>query len=226
MTYEPMMTPSAARQRLAWQDGVYQRNRRRPKRTALVLHGRRFVVSEQVFAPVAERYNLLARVVRDETLASDVVLDLGTGSGVQGIMAAAKGGRVTAVDVNPYAVRCARLNARRNGLASRMRAVEGDLFGGISRRFDLIVLDPPFRWSRPRDLWERSTADENYGTLRAFFANAKRHLRPRGRILIHFGTSADMMYLHCLIRRHRFRPKEVARASNSGWTYFVYRLTP
>src|SRR5689334_23436899 len=46
------------------------------------------------------------------------VLDLGTGSGIAAIAAAQAGaGRVVAVDSNPEAVRCARGNVRRYGLA-------------------------------------------------------------------------------------------------------------
>jgi hypothetical protein len=59
-----------------------------------------------------------------------------------------------------------------------------------------------------------------------FLATAKGYLRSRGRIPIHFGTSADLLYLRRLVRHHRFRCAEVMRSSNSGWTCFVYRLTP
>jgi ribosomal protein L11 methyltransferase len=71
------------------------------------------------------------------------ILDLGTGSGILA-MAAAKllGRRVLATDIDPWSVRVARDNARRNGLARRIRTVRADGWGSRSVRgvaaYDLI----------------------------------------------------------------------------------------
>ncbi|MBI4345041.1 MAG: methyltransferase [Euryarchaeota archaeon] len=78
------------------------------------------------------------------------VLDLGTGCGIQGIVASARAGRVLAADINPGAVRCAEENARLNGVEN-MTVVEGDLFDGIEGRFDLIAFNPPYL---PTEPWE------------------------------------------------------------------------
>jgi release factor glutamine methyltransferase len=69
------------------------------------------VVPRDVFAPV-EPF-LLANAVAAETLSKDRVLDVGTGSGINAIVGAARSADVVAVDNNPHAVECARLNARR-----------------------------------------------------------------------------------------------------------------
>src|SRR5919202_290874 len=55
------------------------------------------------------------------------VLDLGSGSGACGIAAARLGCSVVAVDINPSAVRCTRINALLNNLCIDVR--QGDLFG-------------------------------------------------------------------------------------------------
>jgi ribosomal protein L11 methyltransferase len=53
------------------------------------------------------------------------LLDLGTGSGILGIAAVkAMGARVLATDIDDRAVRIANENARRNGVAARMRCFE------------------------------------------------------------------------------------------------------
>jgi 16S rRNA G1207 methylase RsmC len=69
------------------------------------------------------------------------VLDLGCGYGVLGIVAAKLGGIVTMVDVNRFAVRLARLNARLNGVNAEVRV--GDLFKGLGGGFNTIVTNPP-----------------------------------------------------------------------------------
>jgi len=220
-----MMSAGAARRRLAWQDEVYERNRQRPKRTEINFWGRALVVPRDVFAPVPPIHNLLAKAVLNEARKSDRALDVGTGSGIQGILAASKGAAVTAVDANPIAVRCARANVRRNKLSTRMRVIDGNLFDPIEGRFDLIIFDPPFRWSTPRDLYETSSADRDYKTLKRFFAAAHRHLKDEGRILLHFGTSGDLAFLKHLVKTSGFKSETLLKGSNSGWTYFVFRLT-
>lgn len=73
------------------------------------------------------------------------VVDLGTGSGAiaLAVKAACPRARVTAVDVSGAALRVARGNGERLGLA--VEWLEGDWFGPLAdRRFDLIVSNPPY----------------------------------------------------------------------------------
>ena len=157
---------------------------------------------------------------------TDRVLDMGTGSGVQAILAASKSTSVTAVDVNPFAVKLAERNVKINKLCSQVKVFESDLFENVHGKFDLIVFDPPFRWSEPRDAWERSSADKDYASLQRFFEQAKEYLNPKGRMLIAFGTSGDIAYLKYLIRKHGFRRKQLLKNDRAGWTYFSYKITP
>ena len=60
-------------------------------------------------------------------------LDMGTGSGIGAVFAARLGYQVTAVDVNPQAVRCVRLNAMIHGLEE---------LAARSRRYSLSMLVP------------------------------------------------------------------------------------
>ena len=77
------------------------------------------VVLPNVFNPVHFRTGvLLARSISDVARpltpprgAEPRALDMGTGSGIAAIFAARLGYRVIGVDVNPEAVRCARINA-------------------------------------------------------------------------------------------------------------------
>jgi release factor glutamine methyltransferase len=167
----------------------------------------------------------LARAVLREVRETDRVLDMGTGSGVQAILAASKSSNVIAVDVNPFAVECAKANVNLNKLSSRITVKESDLFENVKGKFDLIIFDPPFRWFEPRDIWERSCADKEYRTLGLFFENAEKYLNDKGRILMVFGTSGDIVYFKHLIRKYGFRRRQIFKESRVGWTYFTYRLT-
>ena len=78
------------------------------------------------------------------------VIDIGTGSGVGGIMAARHlpSAGVTLTDINPLALRFARINARHNRLD--VETVEAPGIAGIDGAIDLAIANPPFLRDRGR----------------------------------------------------------------------------
>lgn len=92
--------------------------------------------------PITPVSRLLGEAVVAEADPADLVLNMGTGSGVNALLSADRGAAVVAVDVNPSAVAAAVDNAERNGAGCpRRRARERRALGG-DRAFDLIVFDP------------------------------------------------------------------------------------
>ena len=180
--------------------------------------------------PINPVSHLLGDAVLAEARPGDRVLDMGTGSGVNAILAATKGAYVVAVDVNPYALDTARANADRNGVADLVDVRESDVFAGIDGAFDLIVFDPPFRWFTPRDVRELASTDTNYRAMTEFFAQARNHLTSGGRMLIAFGTSGDIAYLRRLIGDNGFHATVVATLAGDRdgvpVEYFTFRVAP
>jgi hypothetical protein len=71
-------------------------------------------------------------------------LDLGTGCGVQALLAARHSERVVAVDRNPRAVQLADFNAKLNGIP-HLQCLHGDFFEPVTGlSFGLVVANPPF----------------------------------------------------------------------------------
>lgn len=159
---------------------------------------------------------------------------MGTGCGVNGILAARTGADVLALDVNPEAVRAAQDNARRNGVADRLEVRLSDVFDAVDPAaeslFDVVVFDPPFRWFQSRDLLEMATADPGYRALTRFVRDARLHLSDHGRLLVFFGSSGDLGYLQRLVAEEGLGTKVLARKTlvEDGWQveYITYRLTP
>jgi release factor glutamine methyltransferase len=226
MSYKPMMSQKEARIRRAWQDASYRPLKDMDDVVASCF-GRKFIVPRQVHPP--QPITLLQESVLKEVRKSDKILDMGTGSGINAILAASKSSKITAVDVNPYAVKCARNNARLNRVSSRIQCFQSDLFQQIQGRFDLIIFDPPFRWFRPRDIRERATADENFETMTAFFKKAKNYLSENGRILTCYGTTGDMNYFQHVLKENNFKVKTLNKKqltrNNRKWFYYSYKLT-
>lgn len=70
------------------------------------------------------------------------VLDVCTGSGVIAVLLAKSSEKVTAVDINPRAIRFARYNAALNDV--RVEFILSDLYEHVNSKYDLIVSNPPF----------------------------------------------------------------------------------
>jgi release factor glutamine methyltransferase len=72
--------------------------------------------------------------------------DIGTGSGCLAVSLAHElpAACVTATDVSPRALEVARDNARRHGVAGRIRFVQTSCLDGLSGPFDLVVANPPY----------------------------------------------------------------------------------
>ena len=110
-------------------------------------------------------------------------LDMGTGSGIGALALARAGFSVVAVDVNPEAVRCARINALLNGLERAIDVREGDLFAPAGDGpFDVVAFNPPFFDGTPSDLHDH--AWRATGVFERFAAELPRHLAPGGLALV------------------------------------------
>ena len=84
-------------------------------------------------------------------------LDVGTGCGVQALLAARHAETVVATDVNPRALTFAEFNARLNGVRN-LELVPGSYFEPVrGRRFGLVLANPPFVIGPDREIMFRDS---------------------------------------------------------------------
>jgi release factor glutamine methyltransferase len=167
-----------------------QRARLRRRIGRLVLEhvqGIPVVVLPEVFNPAVFRStDVLMRSLRgwsDAVAGRRRVLDMGTGTGVLAIAAARFGHTVVAVDVNPEAVRCAKMNSLLNHVEGDVEVREGDLFEPVGpEQFDLVVFNPPFFTGQPRSRLDQ--AWRSVDALERFAAGLPAVLAPGGRALV------------------------------------------
>jgi release factor glutamine methyltransferase len=135
------------------------------------------------------------------------VLDMGTGSGVVGIMAAKRGARVLAVDINPAAVTLANENANQQNLNGCWRCVESDLFAAVdgSEKFEWIAFNPPFfAGAIPHPAAAAWYAGDNHATIDRFLAQARRFLERNGRIVMIVSSDMPLASLDVRFRRYGY----------------------
>lgn len=72
------------------------------------------------------------------------VLDVGTGSGVLGLLLARQGARVHGLDVQSEWAPHVRDSAQRSGLAGRFTFERGDIRTWTGQAYDLVVSNPPY----------------------------------------------------------------------------------
>jgi len=113
--------------------------------------GREFLLSPDTLIPRPETEGLAERAVaalRRSATARPLALDVGTGSGAIAVTLAAEvpAARVVATDISPGALRVARGNAARNGVADRVLPVCCDLLSALKcgGRFAVVVSNPPY----------------------------------------------------------------------------------
>ena len=164
-----------------------------------------FVVTPDVLIPRPETELVVELALEDAitTKAALKILDIGTGSGVIAIALAKElpAAEIWAVDVSAAALNIAEVNARRHGVAERIKFLDGDLFDPITelaRRFDAIVSNPPYVLSKEitnlgrevRD-WEPKMAldggPDGLDCYRQIIGGAHTYLVPEGRILLEIG---------------------------------------
>ncbi len=108
----------------------------------------RFEVNREVLIPRPETECLIEEVLGCPVPEVDDprIIDVGTGSGAIAVALATElpAARIVATDIANGALKVARRNAVRNGVAERMEFFEGDLFASVTGHFDLIVSNPPY----------------------------------------------------------------------------------
>jgi len=148
----------------------------------------KFDVCEEVYEPAEDSFLFAENL---SVNAGERVLDVGTGTGVLGIVAAGKASEVFVVDVNPYAIRCAKHNALINNFCDKIVFLQADLFSSLHKtaKFDAILFNAPYLPSEPSETaswlgraWAGGVGGRE--VVDRFINESPQHLAPNGRIFL------------------------------------------
>lgn len=146
----------------------------------------------EVYHPAEDSY-LLAKYV--EKLVYGKVLDMGTGSGIQAVTAAKKETvkHVTAVDLNPAALKYAQKRSKEENIINKMDFLLSDLYENVSCCYNWIIFNTPYLPSEG-EIDEISWAGGPTGseTIIRFLKNSVKFLEPDGSILMLYSSLSNI----------------------------------
>jgi release factor glutamine methyltransferase len=177
-----------------------------------------------IYEPAEDSYLLQKEV---QTHAEGRVLDLGTGSGIQGL-AAIKSPRVRevlSVDINENAISELQKIIKEQKLR-KIKVLKSNLFENISGKFNTIIFNPPYL---PQDEGIEDVAlyggKKGWETSEQFFHKASSHLISSGKILFLFSTLTNKEKIEELIAHHLFQFKELSSQKLAWEKLYVYEIT-
>ncbi len=165
--------------------------------------GRTFAVDPRALIPRGETEGIIEEARRVAPDAAHLA-DLGTGSGILAVSLALERprARVLALDRSPAALALAGANARRHGVADRVRPVASDWLSALGRaaRFDLVVANPPYVPLTDQPHLSKTVSEHEPGLalyggpdgldpLRVILAALPRFLEPGAPFVFEFGYS-------------------------------------
>jgi release factor glutamine methyltransferase len=161
-------------------------------------------VPERVYCPRGD--SLLLAGVLEKMKPKGIILDMGCGSGFLAILIA-KSAEVTAVDINPSAVRTTLQNAVMNNV--KLKALQSDLFKKVKGRFDFIVFNPPYLPAEEDKTY--SGGKTGRAVIIKFIKHAGKYLKKNGRILLLISSLTGEKEVLELFRKNNFRTKIITR---------------
>ena len=195
-------------------------------------NGYKFLVYPQVFNPVfsvsAEKLN---EIIRKTDFTNMKVLDMGCGTGVQGIFALFNNAEfATFVDFSQTAVENTKANVKMHNLGEKSEVIKSNLFATINsnNKFDVILFNSPFIYSDKKLNNELllTVYDYKYRTLGEFFKQARKFIKPSGRILFVFSNLGDKDLLDRIMSKYNYQSQIIKSwriKNNEKWWVFQIR---
>ena len=178
-----------------------------------------------IYEPSEDSFLLLKHVKKNS---KGVVLDIGTGSAIQALEAAKSKNvvKVYGVDIDKKTIDYCRTNIE----SKKIEFYASDLFSVFKNyeklkgiKFDTIIFNPPYL---PNDVGVKDIAldggRKGYELLQRFFIDAKKFLKPNGRMLIVFSSLTDRIMVDQLLQKYKYKFKLLDSEKMAFEELYVY----
>lgn len=185
-----------------------KKNEELPRAYTFDFDNRTFIGLNTVFSPVIFRDTFFFATQIPITLGG-AFLEIGCGTGLISTYAVLNGfDRSLAMDINPEAVKNAKLNALLHDIEHKMTSYVSDIFGAVKpdadNRFDAIFWNVPFiNKKEPDSFLEQSVFGDYDIGISKYIAEAKSFLTENGRVFVGFSsTRGEIDLLESICRKN------------------------
>ncbi|MCH7850578.1 MAG: methyltransferase domain-containing protein [Nanoarchaeota archaeon] len=144
-----------------------------------------------------------------EIVGKNKFLEVGCGTGIITLCTALNGSVVTAIDINPYAVKNTKHNFRKLGL--NLEVYQGDMFETLppEKKFDFIFWSHPFNKGKNKNesFLLQSGFDYQYKSIKKYIKQAHLHLAKNGRLLLGTGKFALLSEIKDIAKKEDYKIK-------------------
>ncbi len=167
---------------------------------------------------------VFARFLKRQNLKGKTVLEIGCGSGLLSLVAAQKGAKVWAVDINPVAINCAQENAQRNNLS--IQFLQSDLFTALSpQAFDVILLNPPFYPAEPKKNADFAWyAGADFKFFHRFFSDLPKFTNATSKVWMILSETCDLTAIQKIARAYHYQMTEIHRQTRLAEHFLIFDI--
>jgi len=189
--------------------------------------GIKIIIHKNVFpvvSPFSFSSEITARRIPEK---SGKVLDVGTGTGVQAIIASKKGAKkVLAVDIDDNSLENAKENVVFHKLEKVIEIRKSDLFSNIkkSEKFDLIISQLLFSDKKFNGEFKHLLFDEEYKLHERLLKEGKSHLNKEGVMLVVGGEIGNEKKLLQIIKKYNYFLEDTYQEEYNGLIWKIYTI--
>ncbi|MBL4710023.1 MAG: methyltransferase [Flavobacteriales bacterium] len=167
---------------------------------------------------------LLLEFIEDLDLRGKSLLELGCGTGMISTLAAKKGAKVLASDINPAAIENVGLNATKN--AVKLELILSDLFEKISQQtFDYIIINPPYYPKAPKNRAEEAWfCGVNFDYFEKLFSQLGDYLDGRSEVYMILSEDCEIEHIKGMADCKQFVFDLELQVKKRGEENYIFRI--
>ena len=149
--------------------------------------------------------HFLLQYIKKLRLENKSFLEMGAGSGLISVYGAKQNANVTAIDINPVAIKFLRNNSEENNV--RLNIVQSDLFEDIPvQQFDIIAVNPPYYKKKPQTLLDHAWyCGENGEFFFDLFTQLPKYIHKNSEVLMVLCDGCDIGMIEDAAHQNGFK---------------------